>query len=576
VKKRPPSAPAPAASPDQGEGAAAQGNPVVELSRFRADLGRGKRQRRADTLLAAADPRAAVRALPGDEFYYVMHELGFPDATELLQYGSPEQVQTALDFALWDRDKLEPAAASLWLDAMVEAPAVVVGAWAQGLDIELMALLFRTRTRIFDVSLEEEPPEPEGTFWSSPDRLFLIDLLGSEDEQRVTQQLLDTLYRYDRQWMRRVLIGTRSELDAELEEHAYRWRSGRMADLGFEEYYVALEVYRELDPASVRLGDDPAPRVRPLTDEIEPAYLGIPAALADRLRTASPFARAISGVSDRAELQNLEAALRTLSNRVLAADRVTPGDDEEVTAVLHRMAATLDLAVELLARGAPEDGVRAVRSIPLVRLFQLGTTLIGKLRRLAVTLRKQNPFSHLRPAIQIFEADHAEVVEACGRLRPLFPRLLDQPPASGERPFATLADLHRASGALEEAAAAVTLLVGLGVRPEQLTAVGPDALADPAALDTGLLARTVLARTLLQGPSPELAALAPLDAAFAQELKNYLKDIDQDADRKAKAQEQLVRLVIARWPTATPSPGARAVSQRWSEGLLRGEPVLTR
>jgi hypothetical protein len=118
--------------------------------------------------------------------------------------------------------------------------------------------------------------------------------------------------------------------------------------------------------------------------------------------------------------------------------------------------------------------------------------------------------------------------------------------------------------------------VGLGVRPEQLTAAGPAALADPAALDTGLLARTVLARTLLQGPSAELATLAPLDSALAQKLKNHLKEIDQAADQRAKAQEHLVHLVIARWPTAAPSPGARAVSQRWSEGLLRGEPVLTR
>jgi hypothetical protein len=41
---------------------------VVELSRFRADLSRGRRVRRADALLSATDPRKAVRALPGDAF----------------------------------------------------------------------------------------------------------------------------------------------------------------------------------------------------------------------------------------------------------------------------------------------------------------------------------------------------------------------------------------------------------------------------------------------------------------------------------------------------------------------------
>ena len=96
-----------------------------------------------------------------------------------------------------------------------------------------------------------------------------------------------------------MLVGTRGELDTELEEQAYRWRSGRMADLGFADYYEALEVYREIDPATVRLGEQPAPRVRPLSDEADASYLRLPAALAERLADGSPFARAVAGVSDR-------------------------------------------------------------------------------------------------------------------------------------------------------------------------------------------------------------------------------------------------------------------------------------
>jgi hypothetical protein len=114
-----------------------------------------------------------------------------------------------------------------------------------------------------------------------------------------------------------VLVGTRGELDAELEEHAYTWRSGRMADLGFSDYYAALEVYRELDPSSVRVGGPEAPRVRPLLDEGESPSLRVPTALVEKLASASPFARAIAGVTSKEELANLQAALVALSNRVL-------------------------------------------------------------------------------------------------------------------------------------------------------------------------------------------------------------------------------------------------------------------
>jgi hypothetical protein len=86
----------------------------------------------------------------------------------------------------------------------------------------------------------------------------------------------------------------------------------------------------------------------------------------------------------------------------------------------------------------------------------------------------------------------------------------------------------------------------------------------------------VLARTLLQDASGEVPALAPLSTTQADELKKHLKDLDQDAARKGKAREYLSGFLAQRWPSPTPSPGARAVSERWIEGLLRGEPVLTR
>ena len=195
----------------------------------------------------------------------------------------------------------------------------------------------------------------------------------------------------------------------------------------------------------------------------------------------------------------MHSALVALCNRVLSADRVSPGDDPAVAAVLARVAATLDLAVEFLSRGDDAAGVAAVRGVPLTKLFRLGVSLVGKLHRLARTLVRDNPFAVLRPAVDLWEPEDAEVLAALTRLRPLFPRLLDNPPTAGERPFASLRDLATATAAMERAGAALALVVGLGVRPEhvspeRLSAMG---VADPAVVDTGLLARTVLVQRLL-------------------------------------------------------------------------------
>jgi hypothetical protein len=542
--------------------------PVVELSRFRAGISRGRRLRRADMLFAAPDPTSAIRALPGDEFFYVIHELGFPDAIEIMRHGTPEQMQAALDLALWDRDQIDPDAAATWLAAMSEVPADALARWARGIDIELLALLLRRRCRVYDLSLEEPPDEPQGTLYSTPDGFFVLDLFGEEDAWGVTARLLDALYSDDLSFMRKLLVGTRADFDAELEEQAYTWRSGRMADLGFVDYYAALEVYRELDPQSVRPGGPLVSRVRPLGDEETPS-LRLPSALVETLASGSPFGRASAGVSSPEELANLYAALVALSNRVLAADRVTPGDDQAVTAVLARMVATLDLSIEFLAHGKSEIAVLAVQTVPVVQLFRLGVSLIGKVRKLATTLTRKTPFARLSGQVDLFETEDAEVLAACGRLRPLFPRALDTPPAAGERPFATLADLLTATTALEKAAAAVTWLLRFGVRPEDL---GPERLPSlgvqaGGALDAGLLARTLLARELLEQPRGELRALEP-DALA--ELEQLLARLCQAPELAAAARLRLEERSVAIWGTPAPSASARAVLARWIDELLSG------
>ena len=40
---------------------------------------------------------------------------------------------------------------------------------------------------------------------------------------------------------------------AELEEQSYRWRAGRLADLGYVDFYDALDLFRPLEPAQGRI-----------------------------------------------------------------------------------------------------------------------------------------------------------------------------------------------------------------------------------------------------------------------------------------------------------------------------------
>ncbi|HEX3901589.1 MAG TPA: DUF6178 family protein [Polyangia bacterium] len=571
-------------------------NNVVALSQYRARLGRGRRLRRADALLEAPDLEAAVRALPGDELYYVLHEIGLTEGAEILASATSEQLAVMLDFAVWERDQINPAAYGEWLTAIAAAPFERIGRWMKGIDSELLGLILRRGADIYDLSQGDAPEEPQGTFYPTPDGFFVLDVRVSPvvddgpDPAQALIRLVDALYRTDNEFARRIIVGAIGELDAELEESAYRWRQARMADLGFADYYEALEVYRELDPASVRIGDSAA-RARTIVDaRPDGAALRVPTALAERLgdTDGSVFSRAAQKLTAGDELDDLRFALVALTNRVLAADRIAPGDDEAVAAVLDRLVATLDLAIERLGQGDDERGAAALRTIPLARLFRLGVSLVGKVKKLARALRHDGPFG--KRGFDLAETDDATVLEAVTRLRPMFPRLLDDPPSAGERPFRRLVDLARAVAAIEQAAAAQALVRGLGVTSEDVAAGGAafeGTGADAAAVDVGTLARTALvARLLASGETKRdsrparFRALGPDEVrAFESLAKGSAASKGKDRGTSPKLPAALEKNARAILTGAAPPPlaaAAGAVAARWLATLAPLEPVLVK
>ena len=74
---------------------------------------------------------------------------------DVLVHGTAEQVQTVLDFSLWEQDRVALDKSDDWLAALVEAPVEALGRWAGGIDVELLALLVRQRATIHDLSVEE-------------------------------------------------------------------------------------------------------------------------------------------------------------------------------------------------------------------------------------------------------------------------------------------------------------------------------------------------------------------------------------------------------------------------------------
>jgi hypothetical protein len=455
-------------------------NPSGPLARLRAQLAGPRGYRRIDALLSAEDAPKAIAALSPNEVFELVHEVGFEDAQPLLELATPAQFQGCFDLDGWAKDSLEVAPLKPWLAALLEIGFEKVGQVWGALDSELRALILQRQVKVYDVSLEEEPAEDnENPIMATPDRFFMLELLGDDDTQRLVQSLVEDLYRADPDLARHTIMAARSEPPAELEEQSYRWRSGRLADLGYVDFYEALDLFRPLDADKVQIGEGSQDKL--VGDE---DLSRLPVVVAEEVIGRSFLARAMAAIDDPEEASRLEAALMVLVNKVLAAGRAKPGQAEVVRRGALYATATLSLGLETISRGDLTRAQQALGTISLSRLFRVGYTVTAKLARLAQALAARSVTAG-SPA--------KELVAGLCSPRPLFSRAADEPPVNGMRPFEAAADLRRAGEILAGLTLRIALVESLGV---DVVAMGqaPEPRPD---LDDHI--RTALARAVVGG-----------------------------------------------------------------------------
>ena len=477
----------------RGPGGSGPLGPLGPLDRIRAQLAGPRGYRRIDALLSSDDAAGAIAALSPGEIFELVHEVGFEDAADLIHLATPAQIQGCFDLDGWTKDQLDVAPLRPWLMALLDAGFEKFGqVWGQ-LDAELRALILQRQVKIYDVSLGEEPAEDnEGQIIPTVDTFFMLELLGDDDSQRLVMRVIEDLYRADADLARHTIMAARSEPPAELEENSYRWRSGRLADFGYVDFYDALDLFRPLDPAQVQIGEGSQ-------DHVLGEDTRLPVAVAEQVIGRSFLARALAAITDPSEAERLEAGLMVLVNKVLAAGRAKPGQAEVVRRGALYATATLSLGLETIARGDVDRATHALGSIALERLFRVGYTVTQKLARLAVALA---------PCSITAGSPVKELVAALCSPRPLFACAADDPPAVGVRPFEATADLRRAGELLTALTVRIALVEGLGV---DVVAAGQAPEPRPS-LDDHI--RTALARAVVGGElrgealsQPELTVL---------------------------------------------------------------------
>jgi Family of unknown function (DUF6178) len=333
------------------------------LARVRADLAAARGKRRLDIILDQADPGAIVRALPPDDLYLTIREIGLGDAVELVQLASADQFRVFLDLAAWQGDRIDPRRALPWLRAAragsTDGPreAARWKAKLARLDPEVLDLIFRDVLVIHDLEEDPDPDFESDRFMRTPENKFIIEFRAEGTEYMAVRGIVDDLYAEDPFKATRLLAAIRSEFPSELEEGALRWRTGRLADLGYPSREEALSWFAR--PAARAASAPAGAPSRP------------PGFMLERIGEGSLLARAAARLAP-GERDHLELELVTAANAVLVAEAVDPGDLEAVRRAVEVGRAFVEMGLEELA-GADETRAAEVLATTAVKtLFQRG------------------------------------------------------------------------------------------------------------------------------------------------------------------------------------------------------------
>lgn len=332
--------------------------PRTDLAAWKAQLAT-KRSGAAllDALLSPHDAAALVPQLPPEDLHLYLRTIGLADSTELLALASGEQVRAIIDHEAWvgdrpDIDRLDP-----WMGALMQAGPTVLYKRMLDLDDELLNWLVR---RSVDVIVVEDPDgfdPPDVEHVMTPDNRLCICFPESAPRDMPVKLFLDMLIREDTAFCINLLVFAGAAVDSVLEEQAYRWRSGRMADRGYVDYYEALAIYTA-PPRTAQPGPDAEPGDAPAQRFVTPV-------IDPEARLAGAFAALPAADAERAR-----AGLGYVANMAMSADRVEPWDLEAQQGVLARIRAGLVLGLDALtgavADAAADAAVLATTSMGLV------------------------------------------------------------------------------------------------------------------------------------------------------------------------------------------------------------------
>jgi hypothetical protein len=419
-------------------------------------------RKRLEAILRRPDAGAVTAALPEQDFFFTVKEVGPDDALPLLALARTQQITHLFDMEWWRKDRFLPVKAAEWLDRLARAGEGKLEEWLYEVDFALLVTLFKKWTRVAIASEDLDPLEAEDRLpMNTLDDRYYWDCVYPECDELI-KYILGMLFELNSDFYTELMNHVIWSVDVESEEQAQQFRRGRLEDLAIPDFYDALEIQRAIRPGEITRGKT----TTPFSGEETPPAPSFALALAPE---GSLLRRAMGRIADPQALGCIQVELASIANKIVVADRLSLDDRETLRQAVDKATAHLNLGLDLLAKDDAALAASLLLDAFLEHLYRLGWTQVARLRGRFQRLAREGWLSRWPAGVNILDGQWMDAADLMLQRTPklLRPRKeLSLPP--GEDYFRDRRDLHRASGLIGALEALGPVYDSLGVRPEEL------------------------------------------------------------------------------------------------------------
>ena len=334
-------------------------------------------------MLSTADRRGRIRGLSITHLFFGIQELEEQEILKLLPHITDTQWTGILDLHLWSRDEMSTGAFLEMERHITQTEDSVANKLLRGTDPELWELLLKRRVQIYGkIDEDQYEIEPaEGEWMETPNRDYLIALPHDPEEARILRALILRLCDLDVAYAVTLIESSRARTAIEIEESAYQNRKRRVEDMGFQDYFGAVDIYTVLPP------DERLPEKKP---ELMREVSTLPARLTDPLEGSLLFFEALALISEPQESQTLVEELFFVCNKLISADSASPEDPTAFKTTIRKAITGINLGLDWWAAGNLQKAVQGLKRFYLQSFFQIGYSRLMELQQQAREIRESS------------------------------------------------------------------------------------------------------------------------------------------------------------------------------------------